>query len=168
MEDKINPTREIRIEKVVLSVGGTAEQLEKGIKLLKIITGRTPARMKSRKRIPAFGVRPGLEVGAVITIRKKTEEMLKKMLTAIDNKLRRKQISENNFSFGIKEYIEIPGMEYQRDIGITGLDVTVVFKRAGRRVGLRKIKKGKVPSRQKISKEEIIKFMEDNFQTEFM
>jgi len=59
-------------------------------------------------------------------------------------------------------------MEYQRDIGITGLDITVVFKRAGRRVGLRKIKKGKVPSRQKISKEEIIKFMEDNFQTEFM
>jgi large subunit ribosomal protein L5 len=165
---KINPTREIKIEKVVLNVGGTAEQLEKGIKLLKIITGRTPARMKSRKRIPTFGVRPGLEVGAVITIRKNTEEILKRMLTAIDNKLRRKQISENNFSFGIKEYIEIPGMEYQRDIGITGLDITVVFKRAGRRVGLRKIKKGKVPSRQKISKEEIIKFMEDNFQTEFM
>jgi large subunit ribosomal protein L5 len=163
-----NPTRKIRIEKIVFSVGGTAEELEKGIKLLKIITGRNPARMKSRKRIPTFGVRPGLEVGAMITIRKNAEETLKKMMIAIDNKLKRKQISENNFSFGIKEYIEIPGMEYQRDIGITGLDVTVVFKRAGRRVALRKIKKGKVPSRQKISKEEIIKFMEENFQTEFV
>jgi large subunit ribosomal protein L5 len=162
-----NPTRKIRIEKIVFSVGGTAEELEKGVKLLKIITGRNPARMKSRKRIPTFGVRPGLEVGAMVTIRKNVEETLKKMLIAIDNKLKRKQISENNFSFGIKEYIEIPGMEYQRDIGITGLDITVVFKRAGRRVTLRKIKKGKVPSRQKISKEEIIKFMEDNFQTEF-
>ncbi len=162
-----NPTRQIKIEKVVFSVGGTAEQLEKGVKLLNIITGKSPAKKKSHKRIPAFGVRPKLEVGAVVTIRKNLNEILKRMLTAIDNKLKRKQISVNNFSFGIKEYIEIPGMEYQRDIGIMGLDVTVVFKRQGRRVGIRKIKTGKVPARQRISKEEIIKFMEENFQTEF-
>jgi large subunit ribosomal protein L5 len=162
-----NPTRRVRIDKVVLNVGGTAEQLEKGVKLLKLITGRNPAKMKSHKRIPAFGVRPKLEVGAVVTVRKSLHEFLKRMLTAVDNKIRRKQISVNNFSFGIKEYIEIPGMDYQRDIGIMGLDVTVVFKRQGRRVGIRKMKTGKVPARQKISKEEIIKFMEENFQTEF-
>jgi large subunit ribosomal protein L5 len=162
-----NPTRQIRIDKVVLSVGGTAEELEKGVKLLKILTGKTPAKMKSHKRIPAFGVRPKLEVGAVVTLRKDANEVLKRMLTAIDNKLKKKQMSENNFSFGIKEYIEIPGVEYQRDIGIMGLDVTVVFKRMGRRVRLRKIKTGKIPARQNITKQEIIKFMEDNFQTEF-
>src|SRR4030042_3347234 len=162
-----NPTRKIRIEKVVLSIGGTAEQLDKGVRLLKLITEKNPSKMKSHKRISAFGVRPKLEVGAVITIRKDNGEILKRMLTAIDNKLKRKQISENNFSFGIKEYIEIQGMEYQRDIGIMGLDITVVFKRTGRRVSLRKIKQGKIPARQKISKEEIIKFMEDNFQTKF-
>ena len=89
------------------------------------------------------------------------------MLATVDNVLKKKQVSENNFSFGIKEYIEIPGVEYQRDIGIIGFDVTVVFKRAGRRVKLRKIKKGKIPSRQRITKEEIIKFMEDNFGTKF-
>ena len=32
-----NPTRKIRIEKVVFNVGGTAEQLEKGVKLLGLI-----------------------------------------------------------------------------------------------------------------------------------
>ena len=32
---------------------------------------------------------------------------------------------------------------------------------------LRKIKKGRVPKRQIITKEEIIKFMEENFETEF-
>ncbi len=164
---KENKMREIKIEKIVLSVGGTGEQLEKDLKLLKLITGKNPAKMKSNKRIPAFEVRPNLEVGAVVTIREKPKEILKRMLTAVDNKLRKKQISINNFSFGIKEYIEIPGMEYQRDLGIIGLDVTVVFKRAGRRVGLRKTKKGRTPARQKISKEEIIKFMEDTFQTEF-
>lgn len=162
-----NPTRKLRIEKVVLSIGGTAEELEKGVKLLAMITGRKPAKMKSNKRIPTFGVRPKLEVGTVVTMRKDLDEFLKRMLTAIENRLRRKQISENNFSFGIPEYIEIPGMEYQRDLGVIGLDVTVVFRRMGRKVSLRKVKRGKIPKRQRISKDEIIKFMEDNFQTEF-
>ena len=96
------------------------------------------------------------------------EEFLKKMLMPIDNRLKEKQISENTFSFGIQEYIEIPGVEYQRDIGIMGFDVTVVFARAGKRVKLKKRKKGKIPKRQMITKQEIIKFMEEKFQTEFI
>jgi large subunit ribosomal protein L5 len=166
-KDEENVMRNIRIEKLALSIGGTGETLEKGFRLLKFLTGRTPAKMKSKKRIPTLGVRPGLEIGAVVTIRKNPEEFLKRLLNTFDNVLKRKQISENNFSFGIKEYIEIPGAEYQRDIGIMGLDVTVVFKRAGRRVRLKKMKRGKVSKKQIISREEIIKFMEDNFQTRF-
>jgi large subunit ribosomal protein L5 len=162
-----NIMRKIKIEKVVLSVGGTGENLEKGVQLLTLLTKRKPAKMMSRKRIPTLGVRPKLEVGAVVTLRKNSEEFLKKALIAIDNVLKNSQISENNFSFGIKEYIEIPGTEYQRELGILGLDVTVVFKRTGKRVGLKKIKKGKIPKKQIISKEEIIKFMEENFQTKF-
>ncbi len=164
----MNPMREIKIEKVVLSIGGTEENLEKGFKLLKMLTGRTPSKTTSKKRIPALGIRPGLEIGAVVTLRENIEETLKKMLSANDNVLKRKQISENNFSFGIGEYIEIPGIEYQRDIGIRGLDVTVVFVRAGKRVKKRKIKKSKIPKKQSISPEEIIKFMEEKFNTSFV
>ena len=160
--------QKIKMEKVVLSVGGKGEELEKGIKLLKLLTNREPAKMMSRKRIPTLGVRPKLEVGAVVTIRENPEEILKKMLATKDNILKKSQISENNFSFGLEEYLEIPGIEYQRDIGIRGLDVTVVFKRTGRRVKLKKIKKGRIPKRQNISKQEIIKFMEENFNTEFI
>jgi len=168
MNETENPMRKIVFEKVVLSIGGSGDSLEKGFKLLKLLTGRNPAKMKSKKRIPSLGVRPGLEVGAVVTMRTNAEEILKKMLIAIDNTLKKKQISENSFSFGVKEYIEIPGIEYQRDIGIRGLDVTVTFKRAGKRVKLKKMKSGKVPSRQNISKEEIIKFMKDTFKTKFV
>lgn len=159
--------REIKIEKVVLNVGGTGDALGKGAKLLEIITGRKPARMKTRKRIPSLGVRPGLEVGAVVTIRKNTTGFLKRMLSAVENTLKKSQISSNNFSFGIREYIEIPNIEYQREIGIIGLDVTVVFKRTGKRVAIKKIKRGKIPERQTIRREEIIKFMEENFGTKF-
>lgn len=164
----MNLMREIKIEKVVLSVGGTAEDLEKGVKLLEIISQGKPSKMRSNKRIPSLGVRPKLEVGAVVTMRKNTEDILKRLLASIDNTLRKKQVSENNFSFGIKEYIEIPDMEYQKEIGIIGLDVTVVFKRAGKRVKLKKIKRGKLHKKQQISKEEIIKFMEENFKTNFI
>ncbi len=165
---KDNVMREIKIEKVVLSVGGIGDDLEKGYKLLEYLTKKKPAKMRSRKRIPAFSVRPGLEVGAVVTLRKDYEELLKRFFATIDKVLKKKQVSENNFSFGIKEYIEIPGVEYQRDIGIIGFDVTIVFKRAGRRVKLRKIKKGKVSSRQVITKEEIIKFMEEAYGLKFI
>jgi len=165
---KSNIMREISIEKLVFSVGDTGEELEKGVRLLKMLSDKKPAKMMSLRRIPSLGVRPKLEVGAVVTIRKDIENMLKRMLAAVDNVLKKKQVSENNFSFGIKEYIEIPGTEYEREIGIKGLDVTVVFKRNGRRVKLKKIKKGRIPKRQIISKEEIIKFMEENFQTNFI
>tara|TARA_Y100000310_G_scaffold273050_1_gene288316 strand:- start:138 stop:656 length:519 start_codon:yes stop_codon:yes gene_type:complete len=165
--NKENIMRKIKIEKVVLSVGGIGDELEKGYKLLEFITNKKPTKTKSKKRIPSLGVRPGLEIGAVVTLRKNLDEFIKRMLSTIDNQLKKKQMSVNNFSFGIKEYIEIPGMEYQRDIGIRGFDITIVFKRTGRRVSLKKAKKGKIPKRQHITKEEIIKFMEDNFQVEF-
>ena len=162
-----NPMRAVRIEKVVLSIGGTGEELEKGVKLLQFLTGRKPAKMRSKKRIPTWGVRPGLEIGAVVTLRRDFTELLKKLLMAVDNKLKKSQIAENCFSFGVKEYIEIPGVEYQRELGIRGLDVTVVFKRSGRRIKLKKIKAGKLPKRQMVYKEEIIKFMSENFGTKF-
>lgn len=159
--------QEIKIEKVVLSVGGTEDRLEKGVKLLGLVTGRKPSKMETRRRIPSLSVRPGLKVGALVTIRRNTEAVLRRLLASIDNKLKKKQVSENTFSFGIKEYIEIPGMEYYRDIGIMGFDVTITFARAGRRVNLRRIKSSRLPKKQRITKDEIIKFMEDNFHTKF-
>jgi large subunit ribosomal protein L5 len=164
----MNKMQEIKIEKVIFSIGGIGDYLEKGFKLLKIITGKKPCKTKSKKRIPTFGIRPQLEIGAIVTIRKNPEELLKKMIITVDNEIKKKQVVNNHFSFGIKEYIEIPGMEYQRDIGIMGFDVTIVFKRTGKRVKLRKIKKGKIPKRQIILKEEIIKFMEENYKVVFI
>lgn len=165
---KMNPMREMKIEKLVLSVGGTAEELEKGYKLLEFITGKKPTKTRSKRRIPTWSVRPKLEVGAVVTIRRDFEKLLEKLLVTIDKRLKKKQVSENNFSFGIKEYIEIPGVEYQREIGIMGFDVTIVFKRAGRRVKLRKMKRSRFSKRQVITKEEIINFMTTKYGVEFL
>ena|SRR3989344_5367940 len=161
-----NKMQEIKIEKVVLNIGGTAENLDMGIKLLERISGRKASKKKSTKRIPSLGVRPGLEVGCLVTLRgEEAVEILKRLLAAISNIIKRGQISKNSFSFGIKEYIEIPGMHYQRDIGIMGLDVSVSFARPGKRTARKKIKAGRIPEKQHVSQQEIIKYMEDNFHT---
>lgn len=156
--------RDIKMDKIVLSISDVGEALDRGVKLLESITGKKAIKMASKKRIPSLGVKPGLEVGCLVTLRgKQAEDMLGRLLASVDNKLGRKQISENSFSFGIKEYIEIPGMAYQRDIGIMGLDVSVAFVRAGKRVVIKKIKRGRLPKKQRVSREEIIAFMENKF-----
>lgn len=164
-----NPMREVRIEKILLSCGGIDKDLEKAKKLLELISGKKAQVIASQKRIPDFGVSPGLEVGVRITLRgEEAENLLRNLLAAIDNIVNKKQIAENHFSFGIKEYIEIPGIKYQREIGIRGLNITVVFVRPGLRVKRRKIKSGKIPKRQVVTKDEIIKFMEEGFKTRFI
>jgi len=167
--DGENPMRTVRIEKVILSASAVAESLAKSKKLIEIISGMKAKVVASRKRIPAFDVRPGLEVGVCVTVRDKAAmELLARLLGAVDNKINKKSVSENHFSFGIEEYIEIPGMEYQRDIGVRGLNVTADFARAGLRVKRKKIKGSNVPKRQHVSASEIIKFMEAQFKTAFI
>ena len=164
---KENSMKEIEIEKIVLSIGAVGEQLEKAVKLLKVISGMKAVKTRSKKRIPAFDIRPGLEIGCKVTIRgEKSIVLLKRLLESINNRLKEKQIESNGFSFGIPEYIEIPEMEYQRDIGMLGLNVTVAFKRKGKRTEIKKIKRGKLPRRQYVNKEEIIRLMRENFKTE--
>ncbi len=165
---KENPMRSVFIEKVVISAGATAENLTKAKKLLEIITGRKAQIIATNKRIPDFNVRPGLEVGTRVTVRgKEALELLRRILGAIENKMSRKQVAENHVSFGIKEYIEIPGIEYQRDIGIRGFNTTIVFVRPGLRIKRKKIKAGSIPKKQYVTREEIIKFMEESFKTTF-
>lgn len=164
-----NVMRTVRIERVVISAGATGDALTKSKKLLEIISGRKAQIVASQKRIPAFDVRPGLEVGVSITVRGEDGiKLLRRLLGAIDNKIKKSSVADNHLSFGIKEYIEIPEMEYHRDIGIRGLNVTVVFARPGLRVQRKKIKKGHVPKRQHVTKEEVISKMEEQFKTEFI
>jgi large subunit ribosomal protein L5 len=163
-----NPMRTIRIEKIILSCGATGKELDKAKKLLEFMSKMKAQVMKSSKRIPDFNVSPGMEVGVRVTMRGQDGiELLRRLLGALDNVLKKKQVAIDHFSFGIKEYIDIPGMEYQRDIGIRGLNITVVFNRPGIRVQRKKVKVGHLPKKQHVSQAEIIKYMEGNFKTSF-
>lgn len=165
----MNKMKEIKIEKVTLNLGtgGPGEPLEKAMKLLNKITNMKPVETKSKKRIPGWGIRPGLSIGAKVTLReKKAEELLKKLLEAKGNKLSPKNFDKNgNLSFGIEEYLDIPGIEYDMSIGIIGLEAAITLARPGYRIKLRPIKKRKISKKHKITKQDAIEFIKTKFNT---
>lgn len=154
-----NKMREIEIEKVVLH-GTTSDQqkLEKYMKLLELITGRKPVKTLAKKRIPSFKIRPGLPIGCKVTLRKKEAEKILRMIFTGVKEIKEDQVGPGYLNFGIKEYIEIPSLPYQREIGILGFDVSVVLKRKG---GFNKRKK--IGKKHRITKEETIEFFKKNF-----
>jgi large subunit ribosomal protein L5 len=163
----MNPMRDIRIEKITLNIGAGKDQtrLDKGMKLLQNLTGVKPIKTFAKKRIPNWGLRPGLPIGCKLTLRKNTAiEILTKLLKAVDNKLKPTQFDANgNVAFGIAEYIDIPGAKYDPSIGIMGLEVCVTLERPGFRIKRRRFRKRKISARHAITKEEAIKFMESKF-----
>jgi len=159
--------KQIRVEKVTLNigVGGPGEKLEKAIKLLKTISGSKPIAIASSKRIPTWGVRPGLQLASKVTVRgKKAEELLMRLLQALDNKLPRRKFDKfGNFSFGIHEYIDIPGVQYDPSIGVIGLEAAVTLQRPGFRVKRRAVKVGKIGIKHRITAEDSIAFVKNKF-----
>ncbi len=157
----------IRIEKLTLNIGTGKEQdkLEKAVKLLKNITGLNPIKTTAKKRIPDWGLRIGLPIGCKLTIRKAmAKELIARLLQAKENKLKPAQFDDKgNVAFGIHEYIDIPGANYDPAIGIMGLQACVTLEKIGYRIKRRKIQQKKLPPRAVIKKDEAIKFMQNEF-----
>jgi len=165
----MNPMREIRIEKVTLNIGcgNDKEKLERAKKLLERMTGKKVVITKTRKRT-TFGMARKRPIGAKVTLRgKDAEEFLKKVFEAVDNKIKSSQFDEyGNFSIGVKEYIDLPGMKYIPEIGILGMDVCVTLERPGYRVKRRKVKKSKVGKKHIVKKEEAINWVKEKFKVD--
>lgn len=159
--------KNIKVEKVTLNIGAGKDQprLEKGMVLLGMIANSTPIKTVTNKRIQEWGLRPGLPIGCKLTLRKeKASKLLPRLLEAVENRLRNSQFDDNgNIAFGIPEYIEIPGIKYDPKIGIMGLQVCVTLERPGYRIKKRKLLARKIPARHRISKQEAISFMSENF-----
>ena len=165
----MNPMRNIRVEKVTLNVGAGKDQarLDKSLILLNAVTNEKPIKTTTNKRIQEWGLRPGLPIGCKLTLRKdKADKMLPRLLDAVDNKLRERQFDDKgNIAFGIHEYIQIPGVRYDPNIGILGFQVCVTLERPGYRIKRRRLLARKIPAKHQISKHEAIEFMANKFNT---
>ena len=158
--------KEIRIEKITLNigVGQAGEKLEKAAKLLQNLADAKVVQTKSKKRIPGWGLRIGLPIGCKVTLRgKKAENMLLRLLVAIDKRIAPQKFTNETISFGIPEYINIPGAKYDVEVGIIGLECSVTLERKGYRVKKRVIRNSRVGKSHRITSEEAIDYIKNKF-----
>jgi len=167
-----SPMLKPKIEKVVvnISLGKSGETVEKAAKILKDLTGQNPCKRKAKQTIRNFGIRKGEPIACIVTLRKQIAiELLKKVLPVVDNKMSENRFDKyGNFSFGIKEHIEIPGVKYEPEIGIFGMDVCVSLTRPGYRVKKRRRKKAKIGSKHILTPEEAMAFVKDTLGIEIV
>ncbi|MEM5771763.1 MAG: 50S ribosomal protein L5 [Candidatus Aenigmatarchaeota archaeon] len=165
-----NPMRRIRIEKIVLNIGcgkDPKKTPEQAAEILKRITGRKVVITRTHKR-STFGVAKNRPIGAMVTIRKNADELLKRLLEAVDNKIKASSFDNfGNFAFGIKEYIMIPGVKYDHRLPMFGLDVCVTLERPGYRVKRKKLWH-KIGKKHLITKEETMNWVKEKFNVEII
>lgn len=156
--------QQIEVEKVTVNIGAgeVGDGVEKAVRLLEKLTGKQPVRTESRDSAKSFGLRGGLNIGAMLTLRgDEAREFLEKVIPAADEIKETAFDGNGNFSFGVSEYIDVPGVDYDSDIGMKGFEVAVTLERPGYRVKKRDYKPSEVGKEQKVSDEEAREFVED-------
>ncbi len=168
----MNPMNEVKIEKVTVNigVGEAGEKLSRAITLLEEMFDQTPVKTYSKVTNPEWGIRKRQPIACKVTLRgDKADKAIDMVLEGIMRRIKPTQFDDQgNLSFGIREHIDIPGMKYNPDIGIFGMNLSVTFEKPGYRIAKRRIQQKKVPHRHRISKDETMKFMEDNFNVEYV
>lgn len=157
----------IKINKVTLNigVGDSGDKLQKAEKLLQELTAQKPVRTYGKKTISEWNVKKFAPIGVKVTLRgEKAKKFLERAFVAVENVVKPTQFdSSGNLSFGVKEYIELPGSKYDPDIGMFGFDVSVNLERMGYRIARRKKLQRKLPANVRIAPAEARKFIEENF-----
>jgi large subunit ribosomal protein L5 len=153
-----------------VGVGESGQRLVNAETIMKVITKQQPVRSIAKKTLPNFGIKKNEPIGAKLTLRgKAAEDFLVIALKAAGNALKRSQFDQQgNFSFGIEEHTDFPGMRYDPEIGIFGMDVSVALKRAGYRISLRRIGQKKLPIRQRLGKDDTVEFVRAKFGIEIL
>ncbi|RPG17637.1 MAG: 50S ribosomal protein L5 [Pelagibacteraceae bacterium TMED124] len=128
-----------KIKKVVINMGLGADALEKKkletcVKDMASITGQQPVITKFKKSISNFKSRKGANAGLKVTLRNDrmyefVDRLVNIALPRIKDFRGLKDSSCDkfgNFSFGIKEHIIFPEINFDKVERIRGLDVTIV------------------------------------------
>lgn len=134
-----SPLRVPRLEKIVLNVGlGEAPKnpklLESIVSEMEQIAGQKPVVTKARKAISNFGIREGMGIGAMVTLRgPRMYEFLDRFVNAAVPRIRdfrglptRSFDGRGNYSLGIKEQMIFPEIDYDKVMQVHGMDIVFV------------------------------------------
>ncbi len=165
-----NAMRTPKIEKVTvhMSVGESGKKLSNAEMIMQTITGQKPVRNFAQKTLPAFGIKKGEAIGCKVTLRgEKAEKFLNTAFAIKEKTLNLKSFDRSgNFAFGIEEHTDFPGMEYDPEIGIYGMDVIVSIERPGYRIKRRKAQQHEIPAGHKLTKDDSIAFLGNKYGVE--
>ena len=128
-----------KIEKIILNMG-LGEDASDGKKLkscaddICLISGQKPVITKFKKSISNFKTRKGSNAGVKVTLRAdKMYEFIDRLINIALPRIKdfkglsSKGIdSSNNYSFGIREHIVFPEVNFDKVEKIRGLDITIV------------------------------------------
>lgn len=128
-----------KLHKIVVNMGvgeAVTDQkiLEEAIKDLETITGQKANVRKSKKAISNFKLREGVNIGAMVTMRKeRMYEFLDRLINIVLPRVRdfrglsdKSFDGHGNYSIGIKEQIIFPEINFDKVTRVLGMDITFV------------------------------------------
>ena len=127
------------LKKIVINMGlgidaSDKKKLDAAIEDLKKISGQMPIITKTKKAIANFKTKKDMPIGCKVTLRKKRMyELVDRLINiALPRTKDFSGLSEKNFdglgnyTFGIKEHIIFPEIDYDKIDKIKGMDITIV------------------------------------------
>ena len=127
------------LKKVVINMGlgidaSDKKKLDAAIEDLKKISGQMPIVTKTKKAIANFKTKEDMTIGCKVTLRKKRMyEFIDRLINiALPRTKDFSGLSEKNFdglgnyTFGIKEHIIFPEIDYDKIDKVKGMDITIV------------------------------------------
>ena len=127
------------LKKIVINIGlgidaSDKKKLEATIEDLKKISGQMPIITKTKKAIANFKTKQDMPIGCKVTLRRKRMyEFIDRLINiALPRTKDFSGLSEKNFdglgnfTFGIKEHIIFPEIDYDKIDKVKGMDITIV------------------------------------------
>jgi len=132
-----------RIEKITLNMGvGEAisdkKVLEHATNDLTAISGQKPVTTVARKSVAGFKIREGYPIGTKVTLRgERMWEFLERLISISIPRIRdfrglnlKSFDGRGNYTFGLKEQIVFPEIDYDKVDALRGMDVTITTSAA--------------------------------------
>jgi len=162
-----NTMKKIYLEKIVLNmgVGKSGDAIEVAKNALQQISGKKPSSRNAKETLRDWGVRKGEPIGVAVTVRNdEAKALLKRLFEAKGYEAKAKSFDNfGNYSFGMKEHIDIPGVKYDPQIGILGLGISLTLSRPGHNIRFRSRHKSKIGKSHIIIKKEAQDFLTEEF-----
>ncbi|XVN42710.1 MAG: 50S ribosomal protein L5 [Candidatus Rickettsia vulgarisii] len=128
-----------RIEKIVINMGvgkavADSKVINNAINDLTLISGQKPLTIDAKKSIATFKLREGMKIGCKVTLRKdRMYDFLERLVIVALPRIKefrgfssKSFDGRGNFTFGVKEQIVFPEINYDKIDVIRGMDITIV------------------------------------------